>query len=72
MFSQHEIGNYSKFRKGKIRNFAVTPVAIVPRARIHYFKIYFKNIIPLSCTFISFLPSLSMEILLVKNTPPSP
>lgn len=31
MFSQHEIGNYSKFRKGKIRNFAVTPVAIVPR-----------------------------------------
>ena len=27
MFSQQEIGNYSKFRKGKIRNFAVTPVA---------------------------------------------
>lgn len=70
MFSQHEIGNYSKFRKGKIRNFAVTPVA--KPISSYLVKIYFKNIIPLSCTFMLFLPSLSMEILLVKNTPPSP
>ena len=29
----HKIGNFSEFQRGKIRNFAVTPVAIVPRAR---------------------------------------
>ena len=28
----------------------------------HYFKIYFTNIIPLSCIFISFLPSLAFAV----------
>ena len=59
----------SEMTENRDRPEMACPYFLLPR---HYFKIYFKNIIPLSCTFISFLPPLSMEILLVKNTPPSP